>query len=109
MMKTLSAAKTATAKKIYILSDTSRLSKFSNIALIRKRDGERYILPAFESKQCIEYVKSKSKHPYYIIQTHMHDLKDHASYNTDVLVIKNDCSWDITDDSLKYDIISLDE
>jgi hemolysin-activating ACP:hemolysin acyltransferase len=93
-------------KSIYVLSDTKRLSTFSHIANIKRKDVERYIIPAFELRQCIEYVKHKSKHPYYIIKTNISDLKHHTCSKTDIIIIKNPyCSLDTK--RIHYDMVSL--
>jgi hypothetical protein len=74
-------------KALYVLSDTKRISKFSNIPLIPKRNQDYHVIPVFESKECLDYVKKNTNHSYHVIKVNMDDLEKYAPSNTKIAVI----------------------
>ena len=97
--------------QVYVLSDTNRLYKFSNIPSIMHRNhANHYILPVSKSRSHITYIKEVSKHPYHIVKVDIEDLKKHVSANTKVAVITNVfCSLDDKKEYIHYDIADFEE
>lgn len=95
-------------KTLFVLSDSKRIGRFSNIVTVRKTQSHRYIIPVFQLKQCLEYVKQISNHPYHIVNIDMDELKKHTPKNTDLYVISNIyCDTDRRKEVMDYHILSL--
>lgn len=96
--------------KVYILSDTVKLSKYSNIPVLKHKTdrqiSKKYVLPTFTHKESVEYLKSKTKHPYHIIMVNLSDLNEHMCDNTSITVVDRVyCSLD--DGKEYYDELNL--
>lgn len=74
-------------KALYVLSDTKRISKFTNIPFILKRNKDYYVIPVFESKACLDYVKKTINHTYHVVKVDMDVLEKYAPSNTKIAVI----------------------
>lgn len=93
-------------QKLYILSDSRRVGRFSNIVTVKHSHGHKYIMPAFESKSCLEYVKKTTNHPYFIVNIDMKELQSHVCKNTDLYVIKTIyCDTDTKKEVMDYHIL----
>jgi hypothetical protein len=95
-------------RKLFVLSDSKRIGRFSNIVTVKKTHSHRYFIPVFELKHCLEYVKQISNHPYHIVKIDINELKKHIPKNTDVYVICNIyCDTDTKKEVIDYHILSL--
>lgn len=93
-------------KQVYVLSDTHKIGRFSNIPLIPKRNANYFVIPAFESVDCIEYVKETIKHPYYVVETKVNHLEEVLPSDSKIAIITNMyCSLDDTKVYIDYDIL----
>lgn len=75
-------------KPMYILSDSKRLSHFSNIISLPTPNGNK-IIPASSNKMLLSYIKETTRHPYYVVDIELEDLKKLKSGNEDIMVIDN--------------------
>lgn len=93
-------------KKVYVLSDTRKIGRFSNIPVVPKRNANYFVIPAFESMACIEYVKTKINHPYYVVRTQVDHLETVMPTDSKIAIITNMyCSLDDTKVYIDYDIL----
>lgn len=74
------------AKRVYVLSDSKRLSHFSNIISLPTSNGNK-IIPASSNKQLLSYIKETTKHPYHIVGLSRDELRKLKSHDEDIMVI----------------------
>lgn len=95
----------ANKKSIYVLSDTKRIGKFTNFPLIPKRGTDYHVVPAFESQDCIEYVKNTTKHPYYVVMLDHKILERNVPAKVKIAVISSIfCSLEDRKEYITYEL-----
>lgn len=99
------------SKNVYVLSDTTKINKLSNIPSIPlytpRRSSTVHLVPAFESIQCLTYVKERTQHPYYIVKTHMQTLEQFIPQDSRIAVIST-MYCNIDDRRVYFDYETLD-
>lgn len=90
-------------RTIFVLSDSTRLSKYTNFSIV-KHNTHRYTLPVFTHKFHAEYVKQKSKHAYPLIEVDIEELKRYMTHDIDISIINNMyCSLDDNKEYVNYE------
>jgi hypothetical protein len=74
-------------KRIYVLSDTKRVTKYSNLPTVPKRNANYHVVPAFDSHNCLQYLKECTKHPYYVAGVSVSQLEKYVPVDTRIVII----------------------